>query len=221
MGQRPNFKHQCWGEEKKAVVMLLFHRDKMPISQIARQVGLSTRMVRYHIAAGKEAAGKVTTELAQAMRQLETLKIHRDDEKARLVWDELQLAADRLGKMIENPSDKVAVVAANALARVGEAVARLREASNAGSAQISKLWGLYMPVRIQEEQLRVSYQKTESKILISFDRSPIEALARQPVPGLTITAGCEHNGNGTKQLHDTDALSVAGDLPGNGSAALS
>jgi predicted transcriptional regulator len=54
VGQVPNFKHKCWGAEKKAEVMLLFHRDKMPISQIARQVGLSTRMVRYHIAAGKK-----------------------------------------------------------------------------------------------------------------------------------------------------------------------
>lgn len=183
MGQVPNFKHKCWGAEKKAEVMLLFHRDKMPISQIARQVGLSTRMVRYHIAAGKEAAGKVTTEVAQAMRHLETLKIHRDDEKACLVWDELQLAADRLGKMIENPSDKVVVMAANALARIGEAVARLREASNAGSAQISKLWGLYQPTKVIEESLRLEFKKVDNTIV--FDPAILEDDGR-PVPGLHI-----------------------------------
>jgi predicted ATPase len=81
------------------------------------------------------------------------------------------------------------------------------------SEQISRLFGLHAPVKIIEQQLRVSYRKTESKIHISFDRSPIEALARQPVAGLTITANSETIGNGTKQLHYTDPLPLAGEIP--------
>jgi hypothetical protein len=132
-----------------------------------------------------------------ALRQIEA-------ERLTKLWQKVQSALDqilpRLGTEGERSLD-------------GTAIARLVASGVAVSEQISRLFGLHAPVKIIEQQLRVSYRKTESKIHISFDRSPIEALARQPVAGLTITANSETNGNGTKQLHYTDPLPLAGEIP--------
>jgi hypothetical protein len=93
---------------------------------------------------------------------------------------------------------------AGKIARLAEATARLAE-------QQARLWGLYQPTATVLKMLEVSYHRSEQRI--SFDRSPIAALARQPVAGLTITANSETNGDGTKQLHYTDPLPLAGEIP--------
>jgi hypothetical protein len=205
LGQRPHLKQTSHGEQHRKEIMFLHHVESLPITEIAQRVGLTTRAVRWHITKGREYAKKLTAEVADAMRQMEVRKIYRDDEKACLVWDELQLAADRLGKMLENPSDKVAVVAANALARVGESVAKLREASTAGSAQIAKLCGLFQPTKLIEEQRRLQINLTHSgdgKPTLTWDRSILTEPVRH-VEGLTIYEGCRNNGDTTKQLPDT------------------
>jgi hypothetical protein len=145
-------------------------------------------------------------------------------ERLTKLWQKAQLALDqiqpRLGSDGERNLDAVAV-------------ARLIEPGTRVSERISRLFGLDQPTKVIEEQLRVSYQKTESKVLISFDRSPIEALARQPVPGLSVTVGGSLNGNGKiadalpnapindssnngdteQQLQSADTVPVAGELP--------
>lgn len=88
----------------------------------------------------------------------------------------------RIGTPQEKPSD------VTSHARELEAQARLEE-------RISRYNGVDQPTKIIEQQLRVSYQKTESEVSITFDRSPIEALARVPVPGLEITVGEALNGS--------------------------
>jgi hypothetical protein len=178
-------------------------------SAIADRLGITVatakRWIGLALARESQYPGNLDGEQIGQLRQVEA-------ERLTKLWQRVQSALDqiqpRLGTEGERSLD-------------GTAIARLVASGVAVSEQISRLFGLHAPVKIIEQQLRVSYQKTDQKITISFDRSPIEALARQPVAGLTMTAGCETNGNGTKQLHDTDALPVASDLSGNGSAALS
>ena len=175
--------------------MLLHHVECLPITEIAQRVGLTPQHVRRHIAKGREAAKKVTAEVADVMRQLETQKIYKDSERACLIWDELQLASDRLGKLIEGENGKLVCMAANALARVGDAVARLREASTTGSVQISKLWGLHQPTRIVEESLRVNLTKVDGKITVLFDRDQIR-------PKWTPLGLTDCNGHSYERLGD-------------------
>lgn len=169
--------------------------------EVSHQMGVSTDSVKRYVqrALATESTFPSTLDSGQigALRQVEA-------ERLTNLWRKVQLALDqiqpRLGTEGERSLD-------------GTAIARLVASGVAVSEQISRLFGLHAPVKIIEQQLRVSYQKTESKIHISFDRSPIEALARQPVAGLTITANSETNGNGTKQLHYTDPLPLAGEIP--------
>jgi transposase len=169
--------------------------------EVSHRMGVSTDSVKRYVqrALATESTFPSTLDSGQigALRQIEA-------ERLTKLWQKVQSALDqilpRLGTEGERSLD-------------GTAIARLVASGVAVSEQISRLFGLHAPVKIIEQQLRVSYRKTESKIHISFDRSPIEALARQPVAGLTITANSETNGNGTKQLHYTDPLPLAGEIP--------
>jgi hypothetical protein len=210
MGQRPNLKQTSKGEEHRKQVLSLLHYENAPITEIARRVGLTTRMVRYHIERGRTSAKAVTAEVADQMRQLEVAKIHRDDEKALLVWNELQLAAERLKRVIELGDNKLVCAASIALAKVGESIARLRDASTAGSAQVSKLFGLYQPQRIIEEQLRLSITKSEHKVTVSWDKSMLDKPS-QPVPNLFI-------GGRTRTTAELEDAGLAIATPGESNA---
>lgn len=150
-------------------------------SAIADRLGITLASAKRYISHALETEsqypGSLDGEQIGQLRQVEA-------ERLTKLWQRVQSALDqilpRLGTEGERSLD-------------GTAIARLVTSGVAVSEQISRLFGLHAPVKLIEQQLRVSYQKTESKILISFDRSPIEALARQPVAGLTITANGSAN----------------------------
>src|SRR5258708_21986963 len=72
-------------------------------------------------------------------------------------------------------------------AKDGAIRARLAEASTRVSERLAKLFGLDMPLKIQEEQFRLSVVKTDNRVQIVWDPSILKGDGR-PVEGLTIKA---------------------------------
>ena len=159
------------------------------VANTARQLGITVqsvrRLLRQALATESLFPASLTPERIAELRQLE-------GEKLTFVWQKLHESFEA------TPAEQ------------GTARARLAEASARVSERLAAMFGLNAPVKVIEQQLRVSYEKTESKITISFDRSPIEALARVPVPGLTITAGAELKGQTPLPALEPGAVSRAG-----------
>jgi hypothetical protein len=184
MGRPPTLKNKARSLARRQTAMQLLAKGE-PITAIAEQLCVTTRQVRFYLTAALETESfypnNLTPERTAELRQLE-------GEKLTYIWGKLHESFEK------------------SQAKDGAIRARLAEASTRISERIAKLFGLDQPTRIIEDQMRISYQKTESKVVISFDRSPIEALAAIPVPGLTITAGCESpNRNGSVAGNESSA----------------
>ena len=54
------------------------------------------------------------------------------------------------------------------------AAARLAEAAARVSERLSKMFGLDVPVRIQEESLRVNLTKIDERVVVHFDRDQLK-----------------------------------------------
>lgn len=164
-----------------------------PVVEIAREMELDVRSIRRHLSKALESESLypngLDSERIGELRQIEAERLTKLWQKTQMTIDQVQ---PRIGTDGERGLDATSV-------------ARLIVAGTQVSDQISKLFGLLAPTKVIEQQLLVSYRKTENKVTICFDRSPIEALARQPVPGLTITA----NGTGNALALDSGASMVA------------
>jgi|SRR5271165_541717 len=159
-------------------------------SAIADQLGITTATAKRYIARALATEsmypGSLTPEAVAELRQIQAEVLANSRQKA--IETHAAVVA-RIGTPNEKNMD------ATASARLLEAVVRAVDLESA-------LFGTRQPLKVVEEQLRYSYRRTESKVLVSFDRSPIEALAKVPLPGLTITVGSELNGNATAGAPD-------------------
>jgi transposase len=167
--------------------------------EVSQRMGVSTDSVKRYVqrALATESTFPSTLDSGQigALRQIEA-------ERLTKLWQKVQAALDQIQPRIGTEGER---------SLDGTAIARLVASGVAVSEQISRLFGLHAPVKIIEQQLRVSYQKTESKITISFDAGALEP-PDEPVPGLEIFEG---NGNiGQPRLLDTAAAAVATEFPG-------
>src|SRR4029077_15634245 len=93
----------------------------------------------------------------------------------------LATAAKRAGEVLRDKDTEISINAVCALARVGAAAAKI-------SSELSKLYGLYAPVKIVEESLRVTLSRSEKRVTLSFDAGALEPPAG-PIPGLSVWRG--------------------------------
>ena len=154
------------------------------LSEVSARMGVSTDSVQRYVRRALETESMFPSTLdSDRVAELRIL----EGEKLNRVWSLVSKALD-----VVNPHE------AGKIARLAEATARLAE-------QQARLWGLYQPTRIVEEQMRLQVNLTRvgDKPMLTWDRSILTEPVRH-VEGLTIYEGCRNNGD-TKQLPDTSA----------------
>ena len=163
MGQRPTLKKRARSLARRQTAMQLLAKGE-PITAIAEQLCVTTRQVRFYLTAALETESfypnNLTPERIAELRQLE-------GEKLTYIWGKLHESFEK------------------SQAKDGAIRARLAEASSRISERISRLFGLDMPLKIQEEQFRLSVTKIDQKVTISWDQNMLAA-PTDPVPGLFI-----------------------------------
>lgn len=182
MGQRPALKQKVKAMIRRKEALSLVGQG-LPITVIAERLSLTVQSVRRHLRAALASdslfPSTLTPERIAELRQLEA-------EKLFYIWQKLH-------ESFETSQPKDAAV------RV-----RLAEASVRVSERLSHLYGVDQPLKIQEEQMRLSISKSETNIKITWDADMLKAPAG-PIAGLFISGKTrtellpdrpdEHNGN--------------------------
>src|SRR5258708_27590337 len=152
MGQRPRLKKKARSLARRQTAMQLLAKGE-PITTIAEQLGITVRAVRYHLTAALASESfypnNLTSERIAELRQLE-------GEKLTYIWGKLHESFEKSG------------------AKDGAIRARLAEASTRISERISRLLGLDMPLKIQEQQMKIQLTKIDGQIKVSFDHEQLK-----------------------------------------------
>ena len=177
---------------------LAYHVAGKSLTQIAEHFGVSEKTIDRDIRAELATASFYPSSLdGQQIAQLRQVEA----ERLTKLWQRVQLVLEQIQPRIGTDGER---------SLDGTAIARLAAAGVAVSEQLSRLYGLHAPTKVISELLSVSYQKTDSKITISFDAGTLEPPS-EPVAGLEI-----FEGNGTTEqprLLDTATVAVATEFP--------
>jgi hypothetical protein len=207
----------------KNKVKSLLHRQEAlslvsqgwPITKISEHMGIAVQSVRRHLRQALTTESlypnQLTPERVAELRVLEAERLAVSTQK-------VVVAQNNALRRLKADNPKVAADAEMSIYRAHEALTRSCE-------RLARLFGLDAPTKTITGMLIGSCQS--QKWELGFDRSPIGALARQPVPELSVTVGSSLSGNGeiadelpntptndftdngTKQPNDTDAIPVA------------
>jgi hypothetical protein len=169
----------------KIKVKSLLHRQEAlslvsqgwPITKISEKMGMAVqsvrRLLRQALATESMFPSSLTPERVAELRVLEAEQIAASTRKVIRVQD------NAIGRLRDsNPRTQ---------ADAESTVIRAHEALVRSSERLAKLFGLDMPLKIQEEQFRMSVVKTDNRVQIVWDPSILKGDGR-PVEGLTIKA---------------------------------
>jgi hypothetical protein len=150
----------------------------LPVIEIARRMDLSVARVRIHLHHALKAGltlypSALNADEVNNLRQLQAEVLATSRQKA---LEAQAVISGRIGTSQEKNTDGVAA------ARLCEAVARSVDLE-------ANLFGTKVPIRIQEESMRLQVNRTEQRVTISWDKSILDPPAR-PVPGLFIGGRC-------------------------------
>jgi predicted transcriptional regulator len=162
MGRAPTLKVKARVLARK---MLSLQRlaEGVPISKIAEELNVTPRQVRTYLGQALEVqsiyARPLSPERVQEFRALEAERLSR-------LWQKVQLALDQVQPRIGSKAEKAMDVAG---------VARMIEAGTRVSERLAKLFGLDVPLRIQQEifKLQINRDEHTQKVVVSFDRDQL------------------------------------------------
>lgn len=177
MGQRPILKRKALALINRQKVMVRIGEGKTVLAT-ASELGLTVQTVRRHMRYALRSESIFPNSLdAKQAGELRQMIAERLDGYNRKLATATKRAEEWLG-------DKNGETSINAIC----AIARCTQAAAKVSAELSKLFGLYAPVKVVEESLRVNLSRTEKKVTFSFDASALQPPA-EPIPGLSVWAG--------------------------------
>ncbi len=192
-GHAPNTKNKAKALVARQKILMLIGEGQ-PVSKIAESLGLTVQTVRAHLrkALATESLypGSLSGEKVAELRQMIAERLDAYNRK-------LSAAALKAATMLNDPNPKVVCDAIGRIAQCAQSAATL-------GAELAKLFGLYQPVKIIEESLRLQVTKSEHKVTISWDPSLLAAPA-EPVPGLFIGRALAGVGDTLESLGDTRA----------------
>jgi hypothetical protein len=170
----------------KNKVKSLLHRQEAlslvsqgwPITKISEHMGIAVQSVRRHLRQALTTESlypnQLTPERVAELRIIEAEKLATSTQRV------ITAQTNALGRLGDS-SPRVQADAEQSILRCHEALVR-------SSERLSKLFGLDMPLKIQEEQFRLSVVKTDTnRVQIVWDPSILKGDGR-PVEGLTIKA---------------------------------
>jgi transposase len=182
------------------------------LAQISEELNVSVRYLKKYRTEALNTLSSfpstLSTEEVLELRQLEAELLSR-------LWSSGVSGIDTIENRIGSDREK---------SLDGSALARLLDSMTRISERKARLLGLDVPTKIVTQQLSYSYQKTDSRVLVSFDRTAIEQTAKEPSPGLSVTVAPELlnliNGHNTESpVQPADALPVASQVSRAGQAA--
>src|SRR5208283_2260168 len=152
----------------RRIKIMRFVGEGMPLLNIAKEMGLNVRSVRRHLTEALKSEclfpNSLTPEAVSELRQCQAEVLANSRQKA---LDAQAVLTTRLGSPEEKSMDMTAA------ARLLEAVVKSVETEAA-------LFGTKVPLRIQEESLRVNLTRVDSRVVVHLDRDQLKP--RWPTP---------------------------------------